>query len=315
MRIQGPQSKIHPAVRDKLLKSGLYHEAPNGQVRSRNLFYQRSPGDRHPRGFPCLIAGQVGDIKPGFAPAHYYRYMSSTDFWKNEWHKGIEYCVRIEEPGSPSVYVVDDHRLAYYAWHEALALESIQLSSTLLHIDQHTDSMDPFDYAKIGDLRASADYARFILNELSFIVPAVAEGLIGQFWNFNINPGQRLDWQLKGDLKAHTLEIRRIQNLIEYYSDVPCSANTPQEQEATLQVIVSRFTEPQELIIDIDLDALVEREYKHGLPTTEQFEEALGFLAEIARKAGVVTIATSPSYASQEIAIPLAQELVKRIIA
>ena len=69
------------------------------------------------------------------------------------------------------------------------------------------------------------------------------------------------------------------------------------------------------MILDIDLDAFVKDSYDADkLPTSDDFAYAAKFLANIARGAGVVTIATSPCFADQDAAILAAKRIVQEII-
>ena len=277
---------INPAVRQRLLQSGHYREMPDGRLRSEHLYSDRKKIKRHPDGLPCLIAGSVDDIKPGSSDASYFHlYFPIPPYWK-VWFQGVEECVRVEEPGNPPVYVMDDHRIAYYGWHEARAMGYIQDGATLVHIDRHSDDKYPRrGLVKGSDLKTHADYALNRLAALNFIMPAVDQGLIAQFWDFTVKPGQNLSLDVLGVLKGTA-------------------------DKTTLGKLISRHADHRKLIIDIDLDAVVPLYGESG----SVFDEAAAFLAEIAKKGGAVTVATSPGYADQNLAIPLARDLARRII-
>jgi hypothetical protein len=258
-----------------------------------------------------LIAGSVDDIQPGSSEAHYFQLYFPKPPYMQVWYKGLENCVRVEEPGNPPVYVVDDHRVAYYSWHEARDMGYIERGATLIHIDKHSDAMEPFrGWVKGSDLKVHADYALNRLTALTFIVPAVAQGLIAQFWDFTVKPGEDLSFDVKGILRAPTSEVRKKLDLEDYFADTPCPMDIPKQRETTLGELISRHSEPQKLIIDIDLDAVIPL---YG-GNDSVFDQAAVFLAEIARKGGVVTVATSPGYADSDLAISLARDLAERII-
>lgn len=294
------QTRINLAVRTKLLGSGHYLEKPNGQIASAHLTgYQFVRGYL---GYPELIAGRIEDIKLGTLPAH-------GDI------VGVESYVRIEEPDKPPIYLVDNHQGAYFAWLESLELGDIKSEATLVHIDMHQDSEIPFSWPTDTNLTAASKFLMELRVE-DFILPLVIDGSINQFWYISAAPygePEPLNNRSAGSLQWTTESARAT------FTDHPLydrSYDKNVNRYLELGQILARLNNPNKGILDIDLDAFVRHNYPlSGLPTEKSFDECCSFIADIAKHFGVITIATSPGFADQKIAIMLARKMVREILA
>ena len=146
---------IPAAIQAKLLRSGHYRAAPGGRILSRH-FPSVEPHPTKPLiHVTPFRAGTAADIKEGSHPV--YRSEIERADGSRPLHSGLEYCVRIEEPGCPPIYIVDNHHLSYFAWHEALALGYIRLGAILIHIDKHADMSSPPEWSTTNRLAQAAN--------------------------------------------------------------------------------------------------------------------------------------------------------------
>jgi hypothetical protein len=91
----------------------------------------------------------------------------------------------------PNIWLMDNHRWAYYIWESFSFKNPNQLPSTLLHIDYHWDDINDFiDESSIGELkRGDINYIYGLVEQNkspitceSFIAPAVIRGLFNEIY-------------------------------------------------------------------------------------------------------------------------------------
>lgn len=292
------ESKVNPTVKTRLLNSGHYATSSNQRITSVHLSELRLA--RGYLAFPPLIAGNAEDIKLGLKHGGY--------------PIGIKNYVRIEEPGHPAIYVVDNHQGAYWGWLESLALGNIKTGAELIHIDHHQDSFRPFSWPTDNSLPAAMKYLIEELRVEDFILPLVANGTISRFWNILSSPySYPLNYNSIGNIAWATESAQAT------FSDHPLydgRLNRSIHGRAKLSELLSKLKDPAKAILDIDLDAFVRKDYlANDLPSAECFAECCRFIADIASYFGVITIATSPCFADQQIAVMVARRMVKEIIA
>jgi UPF0489 domain len=296
------------AVHQQLISKNLYQVARDGRLRSTH-FTMPSRQAKHPLAFHTpLIAGNISDIAPGEHMANAFLNVASLP---HTFFTGLKHCVRIETPWKPLIYIMDNHKMAYFAWHEALITGDLKKGTTLVHIDRHSDSSPPRSLEGLGsfDLAKVTYSTRNLLGNADFIVPAVMEGLIEKFFDFYVEPTRvNLENTFGNMVLSHRMANR------EYIT-----GNYQDDQQNIgriihLPALIKELNNPKRFALDIDVDAIVKKLYREGIPTHEDFSQAALFLAEIASKAGVVTIATSPGYADQRVAIPFARMLVAQIL-
>jgi hypothetical protein len=275
-----------------LLKGGYYRLARDGRLRSVHLTAPTPRSDDAAIYHTPLIAGDISDIALG---------QHAVAMYNRKYIPGLENCVRIDTPGKPLIYVIDSHRMAYFAWHEAVATGHLEPGAVLVHIDRHDDALPPGSLRglKSHDLAKAAYATREILDDVTFIVPAVAKGLISEFWNLCSRPVRYLPL-LDGEAEL-ILTHREASDeyILGNYNANPSSI----KQRLPLPDLVSGLNDPKKFTLDIDIDGFVRETYQSGLPTHEDFSQAVQLLAAMASKAGVVTLATSPGCADQRVAI------------
>lgn len=301
------------SIQTRLLESGHYTRFDKDLLLSRH-FAEFSPHPSIPTiQVTPLIAGSTKDIRKGTHAVYRSQVEAGTVSWPQ--YTGLARCVRIEEPKIPPVYVIDNHHLAYFAWHEAFAMGHIQEGAILIHIDKHLDGTAPSEWSTADNLSEVADYVRSTLGLTEFILPAVAKGLFSQFWNLWVTPKHPDVKNSQAGIVCFSEGTRRL-NRIEhiFHKEVP-PLDLFNHGKASLVDIIARYSDPKMLALDIDLDAFVAKAYARRLPTAVDFADAARFLAQIALKVGVVTIATSPGFAHQTVAVNLAKQIVEEMIA
>ncbi len=95
--------------------------------------------------------------------------------------KGLENFL-IFEHENKVVSIFDNHNHAFFFWMWGLKTGRVQLNSTLVHVDQHTDMRKPEDYFAISndgdiDLQLAFEYTNYDLNVGNFIQPALKAGI------------------------------------------------------------------------------------------------------------------------------------------
>ncbi|MBU1026913.1 MAG: UPF0489 family protein [Candidatus Margulisbacteria bacterium] len=308
----------HHPIQSWLVRNGHYQHGADGKLYS-IYFSRKTPTTDNSGTFNTpLIAGSIADIKAGQHPCISLKSSSNLTRPKssvNAHYTGLKNCVRIEAPGRPPIYVMDNHQMAYFAWHEAYTMGYIQRGSMLIHIDRHSDEFEPNRWSNAENLHAVADYTRNILWCGNFILPAIAKGLFDRLWTFLAGLEGPYYMTNHGLLSFTTQEARDLYHLGLLFAEQNPSLDIPAERSAFLPHLIRQQSNPKKLTIDIDLDGFVKKTHTGLLPTEEDFAQIVRFLAEICQKAGVVTIATSPGYADQNVAIPLARQLVHAIIS
>jgi hypothetical protein len=295
------------AIHQKLIDRGLYQMAKDG-LRSAH-FTTPTRLAKHPLVFHTpLIAGNISDIAPGKHMAIAFLHGASLP---HTFFTGLEHCVRIEAPGKPLIYVMDNHKMAYFAWHEALVTGHLEKGATLVHIDRHSDAFSPKSLDGLGgfDLAKVVYATRNLLGNSDFIVPAAMKGLIEKFYDFYVEPA-RVDLPNTLGSLALTHQMADREYVTERYERDRLNTDST----IHLPKLIEELNAPKKFILDLDVDAIVKKIYREGLPTHEDFNRMLLFLAECASKAGVVTIATSPGYADQRVAISFARMLTAEIL-
>ncbi|MFH1361381.1 MAG: UPF0489 family protein [bacterium] len=300
-------------LQQKLINSGHYQRLKNGKVRSTH-FKELIP---HPI-YPALhstpfLAGGIENIKSGshYVYESWVRFDAAGD---NVRYKGLQDCVRIEVPNRPPIYVVDNHHKVFFAWHEALALGYINKGATLATTDKHADKEPPQVWSQAEALSQVASYVRENLWIANFLLPAIAKGLFSQAWLFFSKPNEPSTLYKPGGICGRTTTVRDFYHLNNIFEGQVPEPDIRGSGKGSLLELSEYQTEPQNFVFDLDLDALVAQEYPNSLPTPQDFAQAVKFLARIAKKAGVVTIATSPAFAHHSTTIALAKQLVAEII-
>lgn len=161
------------------------------------------------------------------------------------------------------IYLFDNHNHAYYFWYLARSENIIWNENTLIHVDEHADTRDPWEYLLQPDsqnLDTVFHYTNYVFNVGNYIIPAEKEGLIKQ-----------------------TIQVRNTQNL-EDYLDL-------------------RSTLDENIILNLDLDF-----FQPDLDFID-YDLKKKVVLDAAEKAKVITVATSPFFIDQKLALKVFNDI------
>lgn len=209
-----------------------------------------------------------------------------------------EYLKIAKEQGSS--YIFDSHNFAFFAWVEAMKEGKISPGSLLIHFDEHGDNKIPpqLNISRDSSLQEVASYT-LGLDKNEFIVPAVRLGLLNKAEYIAAGFGDNRDRDTSVDddyFPIHQTGVRG----------------------DWLQQFLNLAVDPKKLIVDIDIDYFSDPTFDKnsqlwGFETLEErIQYSIKVMRQLIKKAGVVTIATSPShFRDQPKAIQIVKELLK----
>jgi len=167
------------------------------------------------------------------------------------------------------IYLFDNHNHAYYFWYLARNNGLIGDNNFLYHVDEHSDMRDSGEYLMKP---GSMDMGK-VFNYTNFSDINV--------WNYII-PAQ------KEGLIGDVIQIRNEDNLLEYLTHPLASSLKPNGRGIILNLDLD-FFQPDLDFIDYELKKKV--------------------VLDIAKKATVITVATSPFFIDQSLAIKVFKDL------
>lgn len=207
---------------------------------------------------PKLIKAQFEDIK-------LWKEVVFEDFWfddqlsTNTW---LENFYHFKWKGK-DIYLFDNHNHAYYFWYKARSEGIIWDNNTLVHVDEHADTRDPWEYLmkpNSQDLDQVFNYTNYVYNVGNYIIPAEKEGLI-----------------------KNTIQVRNTHNLEEYMN--------------------LRSTLGSDIILNLDLDF-----FQPDLDFID-YDLKKQVVLDAAEKAKIITVATSPFFIDQSLAIKVFKDI------
>lgn len=176
------------------------------------------------------------------------------------------------------IYLFDNHNHAFYFWYLARKEWLIWDENILVHIDEHADTRDCSQYLLKPDsynLEQVFKYTNEILNVWNYIVPAQKEWLI-----------------------KDVVQIRNESNLLDYFGGG--ESNKGQTQGLPLQVYSN-----DNIILNLDLDF-----FQKDLDFID-YELKKKVILDVANKAKVITVASSPFFIQQDLAIKVFKDIFK----
>lgn len=188
--------------------------------------------------------------------------------WKLSTNYGLENFYKIKINGK-EIILFDNHNHAFYFWYEARKKGIIKDNSTLIHIDEHSDTRDNnkiISKEESKDLKKVFNFTNFVLNVGDYIIPAQKEWLIGE-----------------------VIQIRNTLNLENYITLPPAPLLRGEGSNDIILNLDLDFFNPNLDFIDYNLKKKVVRD---------------AFL-----KAKVITISTSPFFIEQNLALKVFKDL------
>ncbi len=167
------------------------------------------------------------------------------------------------------LYLFDNHNHAYYFWHKAKFDGIIWNNSVLTHIDEHSDLRDPWVYLEKIDLKNQEKIFKYTNQVLNV-------------WNYII-PAKK-DWLIKEVIQIRSEnELKKFSPLIK-------------EERGILK-------NDKSIILNLDLDFF---EPKLDYINYNLKKEVI---LEITKKASLITVATSPFFIGQNLALKVFRDL------
>lgn len=184
----------------------------------------------------------------------------------------------------PNVWLMDDHRWAYYLWERYLQKKVAQ---SLIHIDQHWDAVNDFlddsyqerlsritDLDKIKEMVSENNLVR----KDSFIAPAIVRGIINEvhFLCFQENPTKGFHIEFLNKFNTRQFIYKDCHTLLNHASEV--------------------------FLFDIDLDYFNRSDYylKSDLWNDVEITEFLEYCSHLIKSSPLITIAMSFGYSGSE---------------
>jgi len=171
------------------------------------------------------------------------------------------------------IYIFDNHNHAYFFWHKSKLDWIIWNNCTLYHIDEHTDMRNPWIYLETKDLtniKKIFEYTNYV-DVWNYIIPAIH------------------DWLIK---EVHSIRSESELNKI---NEMP--------KEKTKHNPNYWLTEKKDIILNIDLDFFE--------PKLDYIDYKLKkeLIQKLIKKASVITVATSPFFIDQNLALKVFRDL------
>jgi len=188
----------------------------------------------------------------------------------NKWLKNF-YKIKSKKIKAP-IYLFDNHNHAFYFWYKARKNWLIKDNNILYHIDEHSDLRDDKNYLlkpESENLQKVFDFTNFKLNVWNYIIPAKKEWII---------------WEI--------IQIRNEINLKDYLNWYKVSTLNKKERNFSKNIILNLdldFFQPNLDYIDYNLKKKV--------------------ILDIAKKASLITVSTSPFFVDQKLALKVFKDL------
>ena len=185
-----------------------------------------------------------------------------------------------------TIYIIDNHNHALYFWYKEYFEGNIQRWLKLIHIDQHTDMND--NKYKISQKNIT-DNEKFQKNR------GVYKQELEQIFNFTNN-----NCNVWNFIKP-TVEEWLIWNITQINTEY----SLLNIQNSHILGSMGNLTEIGEKILDIDLD------FRAPEMSIEDYKKTINITKNLIKNTRVVTIATSPYFLDQNIAIKIIKDLFK----
>ena len=194
----------------------------------------------------------------------------STNYWLNNFYKIVPHLTSPQGRGKTTpIYLFDNHNHAFYFWYLARNQWIIWDNNTLIHIDEHADTRDN---------------NKHLLKPDSFDLQKVFD-----FTNNILNVGDYIIPAKEEGIIWEIIQIRNESNLL-YYIDHPINLSLIRKGNKSI-------------ILNLDLDF-----FQPDLDYID-YELKKKVILDVAKKASVITVSTSPFFINQELAIKVFKDI------
>ena len=210
----------------------------------------------------------------------------SINFWLENFYETTPSPSLLRRGITAPIYLFDNHNHSLYFWYLAKEKKLIQEKNNILyHIDEHADYRDPWVVLEKTDLQSIFNYTNFSdINVWNYIIPAEKEWLI---------------WK--------TIQIRWTSEL-ESYVETHCMCLWKTNEGVKNNQNRDRFNlslqnDKESIILNLDLDF-----FQPDLDFID-YELKKKVILDIAKKASVITVSTSPFFIDQKLALKVFKDL------
>ena len=248
---------------------------------------------------PSLIKAKTEDIK-------IWNKIAFEDF---NFDSKLESCIWLENFyeiiwSSKKIYLFDNHNHAFYFWHKALINWEIWKNNYLFHIDEHSDMRDPWKYLNREDsldLEKVFQFTNYKLNVGNYIIPAIKSWLIKEV--IQIRSESDLIW-ITSSLDRPIPWIPICHSELDSESLVSTNIFFKKDPESSSgwHKIIQK-SEKNNIILNLDLDF-----FRPELDFID-YNLKKKVVLEIAKKATVITVASSPFFIEQKLALKTFKDL------
>ena len=209
---------------------------------------------------------------------YWFDWKLSTNKWLKNFYKIIPHLTSPQGIGiTAPIYLFDNHNHAFYFWYLARNEWTIWDDNTLIHIDEHADTRDNNKYLSkedSQDLEKVYQFTNEVLNVGDYIIPAQEEWII---------------WDI--------IQIRNETNLNDYLNNLTFPKGVPEVWGGGIK------KNGQGIILNLDLDF-----FQPDLDFID-YDLKKKVVLDAASKASVITIASSPFFINQELAIRVFKDI------
>jgi hypothetical protein len=180
------------------------------------------------------------------------------------------FMVGLQTPPRGDFYIFDNHNHALYFWYQEYLDGKIPLWLPVIHLDQHTDMRENPSLLKRG------------------------RGDLKNYVNYHCNVGNYLKTAQHLNIISEIIQINTEYKLLQYGSFNPIIYGGAERP----------LSEGQGwFILDIDLD------FRHPDMSIAQYQKTIDITRSLIQQASLVTIATSPYFLDQKLAIKLLKDI------
>ena len=167
------------------------------------------------------------------------------------------------------IFLFDNHNHAYYFWYLARKLKIIWDNNILFHIDEHADTRD-------NDKHLLKPYSEDIEK-------------VFEFTNYTLNVWDYITPAIEEGIIWEVIQIRSERSLRKYLEKKDLNTNLESKKWGIILNLDLDFFQPDLDFIDYDLKKRV--------------------ILDIAKKSDIITVATSPFFINQELAIKVFKDV------
>ncbi|WP_121615793.1 UPF0489 family protein [Virgibacillus halodenitrificans] len=187
-----------------------------------------------------------------------------------------------------NIYLMDNHKWAFYIWELARKKSVISPNATLIHVDAHLDDcpfvlQDNPEYLEIKELSSLKRFTENHVTYDTFIWPAFGRGTINNIIYVSDYPNEPFQDWATNYVEGRTYEGLRLRSM-------------PHFQKAAESGLVEPYVNDNSLILNLDLDFFNEEDFYGENPKLKTDNEVFSSLTYLKNVYNwdLITVALSP---------------------